>query len=970
MDQQKLAQLLNALYSGSENAAIQEASKQLNSWQQTSEAWAQADMLLSSQGLPAEFYYFFAQTLKTKIQYDMYQLSDAGLVSLRDSLIQKLLAVVHNSAAKPTRNQLCLALADLSIQAIEVWTTPIPDLMQLLQAGHILELLEILKLIPEETENLKVMTENSKRNLSRQKCIENYYVILQFLDSRFSSGASPEVLESILKCFLAWLKFDAPPIQYSMMDSPIVNYCLNQINRISPNDISVEEITVDILSEIVENASSYRSRSAHNPLIEVKIFPQVSSLSQVLLRTNLEQELISDEESLKSLTRLLVVTGEGMQAQIATAYATDARIQEFLMVLVRIFSLKSLSLSDSIAPFFEDFINATVIPGRHGEVSVVHERLFEVMTARIDIATEPTFNGSDPFDSVDSDFFHFRAKTVLPMLYTLSRDFFGRSAGAEKLVRGLIHNVVNAQSFTLQEAFALAVRDQLAGLTDPSASLATAVDYLVDSLLQWIDVSSIHGCNLTDAFRRRSFLALVGSLGNWIRTEAQLFKVIDSVAQVLIRPAVVHRSLHYAAAHSFREICFNRNARNMIVSNAMAIESIAKLLSQTSAHLAMREQSEVTEGITSVLSVCENDTIFCSLIRDTILLPLVQELETAKHAGDIAKANAVVDRLTAVIRSLAKLRPGSARYVVIGEIVTRAIWPTLSVAMETFRAEADFAEKSCRLVKHCLRCVPETFKQLIVPVGQLLIRDFSSAQHSSYLYMAEVLAQEYGQEPDMRLALSELFSNLASEGVRITQQRMQATAFGADNVDELIEDLYGMIERFLRYSPSIVVKAGPALKAVLDLLIPVYARIRRAETIEAVSAFVEGMYCGEWTQTIDIGTVSNEDVMGIRAALNTLAPALVQQLFVLLLSVCNRPMRQAIPSLLMALNGFDQTAFRNDWIMRGLQQIPASVMTDRDKQAALPALVNIDDERSLNNAVEDILYRAELVGRRMRNETK
>jgi transportin-3 len=970
MDQQKLTQLLNALYSGSENASIQEASRQLNAWQQTSEAWSQADMILSSQGLPAEYYYFFAQTLKTKIQYDMYQLGDAGLISLRDSLIRKLLAVMHNSAAKPTRNQLCLALADLSIQAIEVWTNPITDFIQLLQADHLLELLEILKLMPEETENLKLMTENSKRNLSRQRCIENYYMILQFLDSRFSSGATPDIMRSILNCFLAWLKFDAPPIQYSMMDSPILNYCLSEINRISPNDLSVEEIEVDILSEVVGSASAYRSRSAHNPLVEVKIFPQISALSQVLLRTNLEQALMSDEESLKSLARLLVVTGEGIQPQIAASYATDARLQEFLMVLVRIFSLKNLSISDSIAPFFEDFINATVIPGRYGEVSVVHERLFEVITARIDIATEKTFNGSDPFDSVDSDFFHFRAKTLLPMLYTLSRDFFGRSAGAEKLVRGLIHNVVNSQSFTLQEAFALAVRDQLAGLSEPSASLVTAVDYLIESLMQWIDVSTIHSCNLIDAFRRRSFLALIGSLGNWIRTEAQLFKVIDSVAQVLIRPAVVHRSLHYAAAHSFREICFNRNSRNMIVSNAVAIESIAKLLSQTSAHLAMREQSEVTEGITSILSVCENDVLFCSLIRDTILIPLVQELETAKLAGDISKANAVVDRLTAVVRSLSKLRPGSPRSIVMEEIVTRAIWPTLSVAMEPFRAEADFAEKSCRLIKHCLRCVPESFKQLIVPVGQLLIRDFSSAQHSSYLYMAEVLAQEYGQEPDMRLALSELFSSLASEGVRITQQRMQATAFGADNVDELIEDLYGMIERFLRYCPTIVVKSRQALKAILDLLIPVYGRMRRAETIEAVSAFVEGMYSGEWTHTIDIGTVSNEEVMSIRSGLHTLAPALVQQLFVLLLSVCNRPMRQAIPSLLIAINGFDQAAFRSDWIVRGLQQIPASVMTDRDKQAALHALVNLDDERSLNNAVEDILYRAELVGRRMRNETK
>ena len=108
--------------------------------------------------------------------------------------------------------------------------------------------------------------------------------------------------------------------------------------------------------------------------------------------------------------------------------------------------------------------------------------------------------------------------------------------------------------------------------------------------------------------------------------------------------------------------------------------------------------------------------------------------------------------------------------------------------------------------------------------------------------------------------------------------------------------------------------------------------------------------------------------MAIRAALIEIAPALVHELVALLVSVCTRPMRQAIPSLLMALNRFDESAFKNEWIVRGLQSVPANVMTDRDKQAAVIALSYPDDERTVNTCVEDILYRAELVGRRVRNE--
>ena len=72
----------------------------------------------------------------------------------------------------------------------------------------------------------------------------------------------------------------------------------------------------------------------------------------------------------------------------------------------------------------------------------------------------------------------------------------------------------------------------------------------------------------------------------------------------------------------------------------------------------------------------------------------------------------------------------------------------------------------------------------------------------------------------------------------------------------------------------------------------------------------------------------------------------------------------------MTINSFDHETFNNDWVIRGLQRVPVNVMTDRDKQDAVAALCSLDDERAVNNCVEDILYRAELVGRRSRNELK
>ena len=967
MDQSRLALLLRTLYSTTDNTAIQEASSELNAWQQTMEAWGQADQLLSTPGLQAEFYYFFAQTIKTKIQFDMYQLQPNAFISLRDSVVQKLLSVAHNSAAKPTRRQLCLALADLTIQAVEMWETAIPDLVNLLQSEHPLELLEILKLIPEVTENLKLMTETGKRNLSRQHCLQYYSSVLELLNSKFAASSSPDVTELVLGCFLSWLKFDSPPIQYSLADSPVVNFCLAELNKVSATDLSVNDTAVEILVEIVESSASYRNRHQHNPLIELKVFPQISALCQSLLRANLEDFAFSDADSLKLITRLLVVTGEGMMNQISSEYLRNSRVQEFIVVVIKIFALRNIELSDTCCPFLEDFLQATAVPGR-SEASNLHDTLFEATVVRMDVKTEPSFDGTDPFGSVDRDFFHFRSQSLVPLLYKLSRDFLSRAVGAERLVRGLIHNAVNGGSLSLQEAFAVAVKDQLSGVPEISASLQSATDFLIDSLPQWIDVSSIHSCSLVDAFRRRSLIAVVGSLPAYIKSEQQLFRAIDAVAQVLIRPVVVHRSLHVAAATAFRELCFHSHTRGMIVVNQNAIESITRLFSQTAGHLDMHEHSQVTEGITTVLSVCPEDNLFNSLISSMIMMPPIQTMQSARAAADVTNAGLAIDRLTAVVRSIAKMRPGSSRYNTVGDIVLRSMWPALAAAMETFRSEAELIEKACRLVKHTLRCVPDVFKQLLVPLGQLLVRDFNACQHSSYLYTAEVLVQEFGQDVDVREALTDLFSRLATDGGRIVQQRMTAQAFGQDSVDELIEDLFGMMERFLRYSPTIVVKSRAAVITVIGLVVPVFARITRRGTIEAVSAFTEEIFAGQWTHSVEIGTVTTDDVMAIRVALVEIAPVLVQELFSLLVTVCTRPMRHAIPSLLMTLHQFDENAFRNDWVIRGLQRVPASVMTDRDKQAAASTLCNPEDERAINACVEDILYRSELVGRRMRNE--
>jgi transportin-3 len=974
MDSNQLSQLLTTLYTSTDNAAIQSASKVLNEWQQKPETWQQADSLLGTAGMQAEFYYFFAQTLKSKIQYDMYQLPATAYDSLRDSLVQKLLSLSTSSEARATRKQLCLAIADLVVQSAEVWPNSIPDLVNLLSVQHLPALLEILRLIPEEVENLKLMVESENRNRARFKCIEHYHSVLEFLNTTFRSGQSQDL---IIECFLAWLKFDSPPAQYSVGDSPMLQYCLEQLSSISKDNLAIEDVVVDTLAEVLRACTDYRSNhNQHNPLVERKIFPAIYTLVSVLSVINIEAELRSGSaeiESVKSIARLLAMTGEGMMLKVANEYNLSTeegrQVNQLVLVIIQLFSLPSVEVSETVLPFLEDFVKATA-PALNApkNPSAIHSKIFEAIVLRCAVTTEPSFDRSNPFDCVDSEYFYFRHSECLKLLYTVSRDFLGRSNALEQLVRGWIHQMTSSSDWAMQESFALCARDQIQiSLADPSQSLREAMDFLIDQIGSWINVDSIHNCSLIEGFRTRSLVAVVGALAGWAVTQSQILKLIDISAQVLLRPVVAHRAIHAAAAYALRDLCLNQHCRRILVeSQADVIQSIGRLFLQTVGHLPAKEHGVLTEGIVALVSAIPEDGLFVQVIGTMVLGPIVD----AMNGADVASTGSTVDRATAVLRSLTRLERGTQRYTAIGDIITTRLWPSLASVMERFRSEEEFVEKSCRLLKHALRAVPEDYgKSLIVPIGQLLVRDFSQAQHSSYLYMAEVLAQEFGSDENVTQALGEMFDNLLGASTRVFETRLQSSSIiGQESAfDELTEDMFGMTERYLRYCPGIVIKSGSLPKA-LSLVVHAFAKAKRRETMEALSAFVEQLYSGSWTHGTNVKAyITPADVGRVRDMLIQLAPVLVTEIFTLIVQVCSRAISDVVPSVLMVINHFDPDSFRSNWIVRGLSVVPSSIMTDRDKQAAVLSLSQLEDERTVQKCMEDLMYRAKVVERRMNN---
>ena len=75
-----LADALAALYDNTEPALRERASRWLEEWQQSPEAWSMAHEVLLQENAGLEAHYICAQTLRTKVQRDFEELPPSAAI--------------------------------------------------------------------------------------------------------------------------------------------------------------------------------------------------------------------------------------------------------------------------------------------------------------------------------------------------------------------------------------------------------------------------------------------------------------------------------------------------------------------------------------------------------------------------------------------------------------------------------------------------------------------------------------------------------------------------------------------------------------------------------------------------------------------------------------------------------------------------------------------------------------------------
>lgn len=948
---EETVQALNLLYSSSDPALKKQADDWLVQWQQTAPAWQISDQILSQENAPIPYTFFAAQTMRTKIQFDFNELPAESYSSLRDSLIRHIFKF-RDPQHQPIHTQLAIAVADLAIQMDSAWQNPVGSLFETFgtSADNYAALLEILKMLPEENMNYKLMTDTHKRANSRQVLQGSTSNVVQFLLQLIPQCPNDEAKRKVLECFLSWVKFT----NFNPHELAQNQLFLGTFQAVTEGSY-LSEVATDIIVEVLRMSS--QDLQYYEPVIRVCI-QQTAGLRDKFekLVSRGEDGIVEDKESAQQICRIYTEIGECLVPWIMDQNNNP----EVLSILKILCMCTNLPLQEiSVIPLeFWHRIRCEVCrrPEQDAKVDQFQGIFVEVLKVVLIRCTLPT--DADPFQ-MDDDYTAYRARLLQTAEDCL--EVLTPNTALEHVLQSLQQG--QGQGVTTQEShfFVLTAVGARAQVREGSV-LWMLIQSLPPLISQEIQQDNLEAALLH--YTKKTAIELLGCLWKWVKTKPDFLRSsLNMISTILLSPApppgaaphILERvkQTQQSASIALKDICSGGKAHLQDL-----VPQLCQLYTGTMA-LPIRMHLCIVEGVGAVAAHLQNDADFKQGIEQ-LLTPLVQGMQSEQDKPNILAE--ILDRLTTIIRQF-RVQEGSAKAITIGECIEKMLWPLVRQTLMNHATDSKVVEKGCRVLKHSMRCVPELFKPNVSGLAQLLVLAFQQNQHSSFLYSAEILANTYASDPEIIPILTHLFQSLSGTAFQVLSNNVSKL----EEITELVEDFYGMFERYLRYAPMVVLGA-PTLPNALQLCVPAIF-VQQKDAMEAIIAFIEAVFNlvaeanrNRQCEKTRFGQILRPHVLAI-------APDLLKAIFQLIAQVPTRSQQETIPCVIECVrDAFGKELFAQ-WTEAGLVMLPPAVGSNHERMKFRSHLVD-GDSHQIYDTVADMCYRSEQIVLRNRNKPK
>lgn len=944
---EEVKQALNLLYSSPDPHLRRQADEWLIRWQQAVQAWQVCDQMLSQgESLPVPCIFFAAQTMRTKIQFDFHELPASSYSSLRESLLRHLLRFSVEPCFQMIHTQLAIAIADLAIQMGTDWEGVFNGLLTALgptPSNHG-ALLEIVKMLPEESTNPKLMVEAPKRRISQVALQHAVPVVMKVM---LDIHSPPSTVDEgrVLGCFLSWIRFaDFAPID--LIHSPLLMDAFRAVALGSNNSEVATDVIVEALRHFVR--WQYEQPEQYGPAVTACI-NQLAPLRERLYMTLAGRSWplpVDEQEGLHQVCRIYTEVGECLLPWLVDHHP-NIEVVCVLAVLSECVDLPLIEVSRIPLEFWHLLAReAKSFPQKFQHVFV---DLLRIVIRRCAVPVE-----MDPFQA--DEFMDYRSQLLGTAQDCL--EVISASSAVEVVLQSLKTRC--GKNLHLQEAHlwilkAIAPHVQVC----ETSLLWGSIRSLPSLILQEVSVNE--SCESFMIFVKKTALKLVGDLWKWLRKDPNVLReALKAISSVLLVPNTAKCStssrqedIQHVAAVALKDIC---TGAKLQLQESMF--ELCQLYTDTIL-LPTRTHVFVAIGVSSVVAFTTKDEDFEYGLRQ-LLTPLVAALQL-----EIEKPQLLAEILDRIIRVVMQIRvqQGSQRSVIVGCFVKEPLWPPVVHAMQRHTGDPKIAQKCCKLLRHLITSVPECFRQHVSDLVEVLAVAFSRHHQPSYLYLAEILANTYAKDPEIVVILAPLFHSLSGTAF----QCLIGASFCLDEAGELVEGFYRLLERYLVHCPRIILEA-PVLPHALRFCTNALGVLQQ-EVMEAVVGFIEVVYGIASEASHEAGQQQGQLGDFLKPHVMQVSAEIVQALVRVVAGTPTQFTLKMIPGVLQGIANACGQQQLNQWLDGSLAQLPTCVLSSSERAQVVCDLGGGEGTEAFA-ALQDLSFRLEQVAIRNRSTLK
>ncbi|KAH9982567.1 ARM repeat-containing protein [Lactifluus volemus] len=759
-DIQALLAALDVFTRAPDKALLEKANSWLQDFQHSSQAWTTCNLILRSPDVPPAAKLFAAQTLRTKVTYDLAQVDPSLLFTLRDTIIAAL--EYFKDGPRAIILQLCLALSGLALQ-LPAWTNAVEGLIESYgkNPSMVPVLLQFLTVLPEELySNTKIpVTDQEYAERSAQLLGSCSKQVLEMLSMYLlAAGVTHAIQNQVFACLRGWLTA-GEMAAVDVTESPIFEFCFQAL--------ASDQLFESAFNTICDLIHETQEIDENMPAIE-RIVPKVIELKGNLLTSE------DNPEKMKGYARIFSEAGETYRLLILQ------HTEAFFPIVEAVGQCSAYPDLDIVPITFPFWMRLAQSIGKKASIPPLlrnaYKSLVTVMIKHLHFPQDPSALTAQELDDFRS-FRHVMGDTLKDCCYVL---------GAEQCLLETLQ-LVQAALASGTDIPWQNIEAPLFAMRSMGAEVNTKDEHAVPIIMQLIPTLPTH------TRIRYAALLIISRYTEWINAH----------------PDYIHPSLQYisagfedsdqdvigAAGQSLKYLC--QDCKQHLVP---FLPDLHTFTSNVGTKLAQEDKVVVYEAIAHVISAMPMDqaaqslkTFSSNTLAAVFTTASKPGVATKQELQDVGNGLANLEVMLHVVGSFGDSLPPAC------EGTCQEVWPVFDAFLAKHGSDYESAEHVTRVLRHALNLFGRVVLTIAADILGRMTTSFSSSGLSCYLWIASKVYSRFGDEEDpvLREAVRDLYERSTQKILVMLQEKSAAT------LPDVFEDYIRMLMNLVEFAPDI-----------------------------------------------------------------------------------------------------------------------------------------------------------------------